>query len=260
MAKFMHSVGAEHFLGECARLTRAVSDGHRGRFTRDFLNKQASHLNHSTMYSGLYNPTLWGRSIKDSPPVIDYEAVMKSDEEVGKWTALIQEYGFAYVDGCPPTPEATQKLLERISFIRHTHYGGFWDFTSDLASKDTAYTSIALEAHTDNTYFSDPARLQMFHLLSHTEGDGGASLLVDGFKIAMQLQKEDPEAYQILSTVRINSHASGNDGIVIVPRQMHTVLNHSPMSMLLQVRWNNSDRASIEAPLHQTEVWYTAAR
>ncbi|KAL0265078.1 hypothetical protein SLS55_001037 [Diplodia seriata] len=253
MAKFMHSVGAEHFLGECARLTRAVSDGHRGRFTRDFLTKQASHANHDIMYSGPYIPTLWGRSIKDRPPVIDYEAVMKSDEEVGK-------YGFAYVDGCPPTPEATQKLLERISFIRHTHYGGFWDFTSDLASKDTAYTSIALEAHTDNTYFSDPARLQMFHLLSHTEGDGGASLLVDGFNIAMKLKKKEPAAYRTLSTVHINSHASGNDGIVIVPRQTHTVLEHSPTSMLQQVRWNNSDRASIMVPLPATEKWYWAAR
>ncbi|KAL1619400.1 hypothetical protein SLS54_006679 [Diplodia seriata] len=185
---------------------------------------------------------------------------MKSDEEVGKWTALIQRYGFAYVDGCPPTPEATQKLLERISFIRHTHYGSFWDFTSDLASKDTAYTSIALEAHTDNTYFSDPARLQMFHLLSHTEGDGGASLLVDGFNIAMKLKKKEPAAYRTLSTVHINSHASGNDGIVIVPRQTHTVLEHSPTSMLQQVRWNNSDRASIMVPLPATEKWYWAAR
>lgn len=27
------------------------------------------------------------------------------------------------MDGVPVTPEATQKLIERIAFIRHTHYG-----------------------------------------------------------------------------------------------------------------------------------------
>jgi hypothetical protein len=31
--------------------------------------------------------------------------------------------------------------------------GRFWEFTSDLAKGDTAYTTLALEAHTDNTYF-----------------------------------------------------------------------------------------------------------
>jgi trimethyllysine dioxygenase len=57
-------------------------------------------------------------------------------------------------------PSATEELLKSIAFIRETHYGGFYDFTADLASKDTAYTNIALEAHTDTTYFSDPAGLQ----------------------------------------------------------------------------------------------------
>ena len=31
--------------------------------------------------------------------------------------------------------------------------GTFWDFTSDLAKGDTAYTTLALGAHTDTTYF-----------------------------------------------------------------------------------------------------------
>lgn len=34
--------------------------------------------------------------------------------------------------------------------------GKFWDFTSDLAKGDTAYTTLALGAHTDNTYFVRP--------------------------------------------------------------------------------------------------------
>lgn len=31
--------------------------------------------------------------------------------------------------------------------------GKFWEFTADLAKGDTAYTNMALGAHTDNTYF-----------------------------------------------------------------------------------------------------------
>ena len=77
--------------------------------------------------------------------------------------------------------------------------GGFWDFTSDLSSKDTAYTSLALDAHTDTSYFTDPAGYQMFHLLSHQGGSGGESLLVDGFRAAKILESESPKAFHILN-------------------------------------------------------------
>lgn len=146
------------------------------------------------------------------------------------------------------------------SSIAYTLVGGFYDFTADLASADTAYTNIALEAHTDTTYFSDPAGLQMFHLLSHTEGQGGASLLVDGFAAAAELKKLYPEEYQVLSTVGIHAHASGNDGISIQPYKAFPVLLHDENShQLIQVRWNNSDRAAIDMPIEEVEKWYKAA-
>jgi trimethyllysine dioxygenase len=147
-----------------------------------------------------------------------------------------------------------------------TLIGGFYDFTSDLTMKDTAYTSLALGAHTDTTYFTDPVGLQMFHLLSHTEGNGGASLLVDGFHAAKRLAIEDPHSYQVLLETPIAWHASGNEGITITPAQRFPVLIcMSRSKTLLQVRWNNDDRGLV--PLFDTEHrritgsrWYAAAR
>jgi trimethyllysine dioxygenase len=144
--------------------------------------------------------------------------------------------------------------------------GGFYDFTSDLTMKDTAYTSLALPAHTDNTYFTDPSGLQMFHLLSHTSGTGGSSLLVDGFHCAEQLKNVDQKAYDILSSAPINWHASGNKGITITPAKLYPVFNTAGRDhRLLQIRWNNDDRAAV--PLHLSEQkgikvddWYEAAR
>jgi hypothetical protein len=65
-------------------------------------------------------------------------------------------YGFSFVHKVPPFPEQTRKLAERIAFIRETHYGNFWDFTPNMEHADTAYSTMALAAHTDTTYFSDP--------------------------------------------------------------------------------------------------------
>jgi trimethyllysine dioxygenase len=86
-------------------------------------------------------------------------------------------------------------------------------------------------------------------------------LLVDGFKVAQELYEMDREAYKILSTVNINAHASGNEGISIQPYRGFPVLEHdSATGVLLRVRWNSSDRASIELPIDEVETWYDAAR
>lgn len=235
------------------------NDGHRSYYPLEWLAK-SGRSNKSGERQGLSSLSLWGNEIKDNEPEVKYRDVMGSDQGVGEWLALLHRYGFCYVDGTPATPEATEELLGRIAFIRHTHYGGFWDFTSDLASKDTAYTSLGLEAHTDNTYFSDPAGLQMFHCLSHTDGEGGASLLVDGFQAAADLQREDPEAYDVLSTINVYTHASGNEGISIQPYRSFPVLQHDPLHHhLVQIRWNSSDRAAIDMPLEEVQTWYDAA-
>lgn len=238
------------------------SDGHTSVVSKQWLDfvvfgdKQAENVRDASV-----STKLWDASIKSSPPTVDYEEVMASDDGVKQWLLKIREHGFCFVDSCPVDPEATEKLLEKIAFIRVTHYGGFYDFTADLASKDTAYTSIALGAHTDNTYFTDPAGLQAFHLLSHTDGCGGESLLVDGFKAAKLLQEQDPAAYTLLSTVPIHAHASGNDGISIQPSQPLPVLNHhATTGELMQVRWNPSDRSRICMPIAETSKWYDAAR
>ncbi|TIA24013.1 Trimethyllysine dioxygenase [Aureobasidium pullulans] len=215
-------------------------DGHQSEYPLKLLRK--GRPTHTTVKRrGLVEQIVFDKTIAATPPTVDYKDIMEADG-IAEWTRQI-------------------KLLEKIGPIRETHYGGFYDFTSNMASKDTAYTSLALESHTDTTYFSEPAGLQMFHMLSHTGGSGGESLLVDGFAAARQLYAEDKEAYKILSTIGIWAHASGNEDVSIQPYVCFPVLSHDPiMGHLIQVRWNNSDRAAIEAPSDMIDKWYEAAR
>lgn len=139
--------------------------------------------------------------------------------------------------------------------------GGFYDFTSDLTMKDTAYTSLALPAHTDTAYFTDPVRLQMFHLLSHTEGKGGKSLLVDGWKASSVLQEEDPDSWEVLGSRNVRWHSSGNKGITITSRAPAPVIKKEGDGQH-HIRWNNDDRATFDLSRGDftTKQWYEAAR
>ena len=156
------------------------------------------------------------------------------------------------------------KAIEAINFqsVLKSRSGGFWDFTADLTFKDTAYTNEFLGGHTDNTYFTDPARLQLFHLLSHTDGSGGASLLVDAFAAAEKLRAESPKDYIVLTTERHPWHASGNEAVCIQPSAQAPVLSvHPDMQKVYQVRWNNYDRApKTDWTVKEQRAWYKAAK
>lgn len=174
--------------------------------------------------------------------------------------------GLVFVEGTPFDDSIhTKKLLERIGPIRETHYGGFYDFIPDMAKADTAYTNIALAAHTDTTYFTDPSGLQAFHLLSHTpapgepDATGGESLLVDGFHAASKLKSSAPAQYKELSERGLPWHASGNEGVTITPDRLFPVIELGPKATIERVRWNADDRGG-KLPLRRLEKrpWSTA--
>ncbi|TFK40225.1 hypothetical protein BDQ12DRAFT_680544 [Crucibulum laeve] len=208
---------------------------------------------------------IWGSGIQQSPPTVTYEEAMAGDDRgLFKWLSNTDRFGFSFISGVPATPEATEELSQRIGFIRETQYGRFWDFTSNLAKGDTAYTTLALGAHTDNTYFTDPCGLQLFHLLSHVGGTGGATLLVDGFYVASILKELHPETYKLLSEIPVPAHAAGEPSALYRPSPPsgYPVLGHDSVSgALRQVRWNNDDRSvmnHLEPDL--VEKWYDAIR
>ncbi|KAG0236220.1 hypothetical protein BGW42_003865 [Actinomortierella wolfii] len=219
-----------------------------------------SHYDHEWLRAHSYDPKIlnpfkpegdakipWDISIRDNLPRVEYGEVMETDKGLAKWLNNIHVYGFSMVNNVPVSTEATEKLAQRIAFIRETHYGGFWDFTSDLGHGDTAYTDIALGAHTDNTYFTDPCGLQMFHMLYH-DGEGGDNLLVDGLHCAQVLKEKHPESYQTLSTLSVGAHCAGDKGTHIVPTpRRNPILKHDPFTgELAQIRFNNDDRSTVD--------------
>lgn len=158
-------------------------------------------------------------------------------------------------------------MLEKLGPIRTTHYGGFYDFKPDLASADTAYTNLALAAHTDTTYFTEPAGFQAFHMLSHepppghseADGDlGGQTLLVDGLSAAMTLRRLSSKDFDVLTKVGIPWHASGNEDVSITPDRPYPVIELTGTGKIGRIRWNNDDRGVV--PVLDAPRWYEAAR
>ena len=202
-------------------------------------------------------PVLWdAASITDAPLRIDFELVMNSDEDVHQWLSTVAIYGFALVTGTPSTAAATEGLVRRVGYVRETIFGGFWVFTDDLSKADLAYTTTHLSSHTDGTYSHDAPGLQMLHCLNF-DGTGGDSTLVDGFKIAEVLRSTQPELFDALSTIAIPGQYIGDGAHLMAARP---VFRHDHNGTLVQVSYNNSDRAPFLLPADDMARLYNALR
>ncbi|KIY03710.1 uncharacterized protein Z520_00401 [Fonsecaea multimorphosa CBS 102226] len=222
----------------------------------------------------------WTHVSPSSPslPRVPYPSIMDTSSTLGlaQFLESIHTYGLCFIPSTPPTPSATQSLVERISHIRPTHYGGFWDFTSEPNPIDTAYTDDYLPPHTDTTYFTDPAGLQLFHCVTPAD-KGGESTFVDGFAAAAHLYEKFPQHYRALATYPVLSAALGSSagefyntanslqGYPVLVHSSPPGLHQGPSpTSLVQVRWNNLDRVpptSSPFPNHTAlKSWYAAAR
>jgi trimethyllysine dioxygenase len=200
---------------------------------------------------------LWDRiTIGDRFPTMPYAAVISDDTGLLRWLTMVEEHGFALCSGVPTTIEATKELATRIGYVRETIFGGMWDFSANLAFKDTAYTSAAIGPHTDGTYSNDSPGFQMFHCLKF-DGTGGDSTLVDGFKVAETIRRTDPAAFEVLTTVKVPAHYLG-DGVHL--RAEHPVIGLDRNGDFAQIAYNNYDRAPLRLPVPRMNAFYAALK
>ena len=200
---------------------------------------------------------LWdGPTILEQWPVVDYATVMGAVDGVDEWMANVAVYGFCIVTGTPATTEATEQLVRRAGYVRETIFGGFWDFQADLSKADTAYTNLELLPHTDGTYSHDAPGLQLLHCLAF-DGTGGLSTMVDGFRIASELRARQPELYDVLSRVEVPGQYIGDGSHLMASRP---VFRHDRAGELVQVSFNNADRAPFLLPAPEMELFYEGLR
>jgi trimethyllysine dioxygenase len=199
--------------------------------------------------------TLWDRDAmgKDFPSV-RHEDVMGSDAGLLRWLSLVEEFGFALTTGAQASLAGTEALVKRVGYVRETIFGGMWEFSANMAFKDTAYTSVAIGPHTDGTYSKDSPGFQMFQCLQF-DGSGGDSTLVDGFKVAETIRSSDPKAFELLTEVKVPAHYLG-DGVHL--RAEHPIITLDHNGDVSQIAYNNYDRAPFRLPPARMSGFYRA--
>ena len=198
---------------------------------------------------------LWKENDLDDQIYIDFDTV-QSNEGYKKFLKNLYQYGFSVVQNCKTEMSSVENIVNKIGYVRNSIFGGLWSFESNEDKADSAYTQEELRPHTDATYSNDAPGLQLL-LCCDYKAKGGDSIMVDGFKIAEIIKKDNKELFEILSTINVKGSYIG-DGVFLEAER--PIFNLNSKKELFQVSFNNYDRAPFRFEKDLTIKFYEAIR
>jgi [2-(trimethylamino)ethyl]phosphonate dioxygenase len=148
-------------------------------------------------------PQLWDAALGRAPlPAADYSAVTEDRAALLAWLRHVERLGFALLHGVPTRPGAVCEVVSLFGYVRETNYGRLFDVVSVEEPMNLAFSALALGNHTDNPYRDPVPQLQLLHCLE-AAGEGGESIVVDGFAVAERLRREAPDDFDLLAATSV---------------------------------------------------------
>ena len=200
----------------------------------------------------------WSKPSLKHIPIINYKYAKSNKKLLVKWLKSLHRYGFAKITGCEKKSGTVIKIAKLFGYVRETNYGKWFDVKSKLNAVNLAYTNLGLQAHTDNPYRNPVPTMQILHCLKSST-KGGDSKVVDGFKAALRLKKENKNYFNLLSKYCSRFEFKGKKNVHLKSR--FPMITLSPDGELIAVHFNNRSIAPItDVPYKDMLNYYKAYR
>ena len=180
-----------------------ANDGQRSVYHAGWLRHVAD--NNHRPSSWLPEPISWTTDSIGEVPRVDGSQALENDEVIILLLNNLLVYGVCVLEISPTHEGYLLELAERIGPVRDSNFGMLWDVKADVElagdakTNSTANTGLRLGPHSDLPTREIPPGFQFLHCLIN-EADGGGSTLTDGAALVEALERDHPEAFELLST------------------------------------------------------------
>ncbi len=176
-------------------LTVHFDDGTTDRFNGHWLRDNCGPVGESRSWEP------WAAGF--APDVTDFASLGDGSEQHHALLETLTRSGCAIVTGAPTDAAGSEAMAALLGPVRETDFGRMFDIVSEPTPFTPSQSSSALDPHTDDPYRYTPSGISMLHCVAQSDGEGGDSIIVDGFAVADSLRRDDPAAFDLLSTVRV---------------------------------------------------------
>ncbi|XP_047632070.1 gamma-butyrobetaine dioxygenase [Phacochoerus africanus] len=234
---------------------------HYSEFEADWLKKRCfSQEAREKLQRQLFLPECqyWGS--KFQLPTLDFEDVLKDDEQAYKWLSSLKKVGIVRLTGASDRQGEILKLGKRIGFLYLTFYGHTWQVQDKIDANNVAYTTGKLSFHTDYPALHHPPGVQFLHCIKQTV-TGGDSEIVDGFNVCRKLKEKNPRAFQILSSTFVDFTDIGVDYCDFSVQSKHKIIELDDKGQVVRINFNNATRDTIfDVPVEKVQPFYAALK
>ncbi len=201
-------------------------------------------------------PRLWGAELAENLPRFAFDAVMADDAALLAWLETLRDVGLTYVTGAPTEVGVVGRLVHRVAHIRETNFGVVFDVVNRPDSVSNAYTAIDLPLHVDLPTREYQPGYQFLHCIVN-QATGGLSRYADGFRMADELRRRDPEAFALLCRVPVAHRYHDGDVDYVTVRPVIVTDTDGAVS---EIRYNPSLMQGFDGPPEDSRAFYAAYR
>ncbi len=234
-----------------AHLDLDWNDGHATTYSVSWL------LDHS--YSAPVaqdaDPVLWDATLA-AVPTFEHDDVVETAEGQLAYLEAVQTYGVAVVRHTPSVEGEVERFAEKIGHVRETAFERIHNVRHDPAGYNVAHTPVELKPHTDLPSYHWPPSIQLLHFVVN-EATGGESTVTDGWRIADDLRRTDPAAFEVLTRVPVTFQlfSSTEDTVATAP-----IIQLDPAGRVRTFRFSNQLAQPLRASFDDVGAFYRAYR
>jgi gamma-butyrobetaine dioxygenase len=200
--------------------------------------------------------TLWDSSMVDEIPRASYlELVEDAQTEIAFLEGFLR-YGLGLLRDVPCAPGTVLDVAQQFGELRTTSWGAVFDVISMEDANSVAYTNLPLVTHTDEGYRDPAPSVQLQHFL-RADASGGASTLVDGFRIAHDIRRDHPPAFDLLATTMHRFHFAD---ATAEHENFSTVIGLDGLGEIREIRYSNHSVTPFLMPFDRMDAYYDAYR
>ncbi len=169
----------------------------------------------------------------------------------------IRRDGAAVVTGSPTEPGTVIELLKALGItLRDSSLGLIFDIKVDPAGYNIAFTAEDVPPHNDNAQYSHPPSGQVLAMLVN-DAQGGDSVVVDGWSVLDRLNREHPEAIDVLTRVEVGfrQYSTEADAFTRAP-----LVVRDRMGRFVHLRFSNQLMQPLAFDDSDLPAWYDAYR
>ena len=229
-------------------------DEHLSRYALDWLRSLC--LSPQSRRERKFEPRTWGSEMAKHLPYLRYDDVRRSQVLQLEFLESILDRGFAILQAVPSAREQTAEIAALVGKLRLTNYE-IYELESKPDPEIVGDTALPLAAHTDEPYRVDPPAITFFHVIQPAK-IGGASTLIDSFRLAEILRRQNPAAFELLAKIPARFHRHLIEGRSF--EYQHPIIQTDSDGDVTSVRLLDRALAPVDCALEQVEPFYDAVR